>query len=112
MVDVTVYWRPGCGFCTSLRTQLDRLGVAYQAVNVWDDAEASAAVRRANGGNELVPTVKVGDACLSNPTVTQVLTEMHRVDPDTDVPKPPASGRVASTLWRLLGGGTPDAGAR
>ncbi len=108
VVDVTVYWRPGCGFCTALRGQLDNLGLGYHAVNVWDDAEASAAVRRANGGNELVPTVKVGDAYLGNPTVAQVLTEIHRVDPDADVPQPPAPGRVATTLWRLLGGGVRD----
>ena len=70
---VTVYWRPGCGFCMALRRQLERQGIAHDLVNVWEDPEGSAAVRAVNRGNELVPTVAVGDRWLSNPSARQVL---------------------------------------
>lgn len=76
MDDVTLYWRPGCGFCMALRNRLDQLGVAYSAVNIWDDAEAAATVRAANDGNELVPTVTVGQVTLSNPSAAAVVAAM------------------------------------
>ena len=41
-------------------------------MNIWQDPEAAALVRSVNEGNELVPTVQVGETFLSNPTVRQV----------------------------------------
>ncbi|MEI2696974.1 MAG: hypothetical protein V9E94_01050 [Microthrixaceae bacterium] len=29
-VDVTVYWRPGCGFCSMLRHKLKRTDLTYR----------------------------------------------------------------------------------
>lgn len=73
MSDVTVYWRPGCGFCSALRARLDQLGVEHDLVNIWEDPDGAAVVRAANNGNELVPTVVVGGQTLSNPTAQQVI---------------------------------------
>jgi glutaredoxin len=67
-----VYWRPGCPFCLKLRTKLTLTRTPHQLVNVWQDPAASQIVRDVNGGNELVPTVRVGDRFLSNPTLRQV----------------------------------------
>ncbi len=72
-VDITLFWRPGCGFCAALRRSLDQLDVGYRDVNIWEDPEGAAFVRSANGGNELVPTVRVGTTVLSNPQASQVL---------------------------------------
>jgi mycoredoxin len=33
-VTVVVYWRPGCGFCSSLLRQLDRAGLTYDRVDI------------------------------------------------------------------------------
>jgi glutaredoxin-like protein len=66
-VDVTVYWRPGCGFCSSLRRDLERRGVDAMWVNIWEDDSARAFVRSVAAGNETVPTVMVGDVALVNP---------------------------------------------
>lgn len=71
-LPVTVYWRPGCGFCSSLLRALDRLGLAHQTVNIWEDPDGAAFVRQANRGNELVPTVDVAGTVLSNPTADEV----------------------------------------
>lgn len=70
---VEVYWRPGCGFCSTLLRGLRRSGLPLHAVDIWRDPEAAALVRSLAGGNETVPTVVVGTRALVNPTVEEVL---------------------------------------
>jgi mycoredoxin len=70
---ITVYWRPGCPFCASLRHGLRRSGVTYREVNIWNDHDAAAFVRSVANGNETVPTVAVGSTTLVNPSARQVL---------------------------------------
>ena len=76
--ELTVYWRPGCGFCHVLRRGLDRAGVGRQEVNIWEDREAAARVRSVASGNETVPTVLVGDRAMVNPSVADVLSALGR----------------------------------
>lgn len=73
MPDLTVYWRPMCGYCNTLKSELSRRDIAYTDVNIWADRPQADVVREANGGDELVPTVKVGDQFLPNPSVEEVL---------------------------------------
>ncbi len=70
---ITVYWRPGCGFCSGLIRQLDQLKVPYAAVNIWDDPSAAEFVRSVARGNETVPTVSIGPVSLVNPSAREVL---------------------------------------
>ena len=70
--QVTVYWRPGCGFCFMLRRGLRKAGVPTVEVNIHDDPEAAAFVRRHARGNETVPTVDVAGTVLVNPRAGQV----------------------------------------
>lgn len=84
---ITLYWRPGCPYCASLRHRLRRLGVVTTEVNIWKDPLAAAVVRRVAGGNETVPTVIIGDTSLVNPTASSVVELAGRlapgaVDPD------------------------------
>lgn len=78
-VDVTVYWRPGCGFCSMLRHKLKRTDLTYREVDIWEDPSAAAVVRLYADGNETVPTVVIGepghpDAIgLVNPSARKVL---------------------------------------
>ena len=60
-VDVTVYWRPGCGFCSMLRHKLKRSDLTYREVDIWSDPSAAAIVRSYANGNETVPTVVIGE---------------------------------------------------
>lgn len=71
--EVTVYWRPGCGFCHALLSRLEGSVVAYEKVNIWEDAEAAAYVRSVARGNETVPTVRIGDRALVNPTFDELV---------------------------------------
>lgn len=70
---VILFWRPGCGFCASLRRVLEGEGVPVIEINIWEDARAAEAVRSITGGDETVPTVVVGEVALVNPTRRQVL---------------------------------------
>ncbi|MBI4884645.1 MAG: NrdH-redoxin [Actinobacteria bacterium] len=70
---ITVYSRPGCPFCYSLRGGLRRAGIGFQEVDIWEDPKAAAFVRSVNGGSETVPTVTVDSMILINPSARQVL---------------------------------------
>lgn len=69
---IEVFWRPGCPFCQALRMGLRLRGVRATWRNIWEDPEAAKIVRAHNGGNETVPTVRVGTTVLSNPTARAV----------------------------------------
>jgi mycoredoxin len=71
--EVTMYWRPGCGFCAALKSRFERAELAYTAVNIWEDPEAAAFVRSVANGNEVVPTVTVGSTAAVNPSLEDVL---------------------------------------
>ncbi len=73
-VEIVVYWRPGCTFCSSLLRQLDRRRVPHRRVNIWDDTAGAAQVRAAAGGNETVPTVVIGPTSVINPDLHTVLS--------------------------------------
>ena len=102
---VTVYWRPGCGFCRGLLRGLERTGLAFEQRNIWDDAEAATFVRSVARGNETVPTVRVQQIALVNPTAAQVLREVATRVPEQlpDGYEPPA-GLIGRTFARLRRG--------
>lgn len=76
---VTLYWRPACGFCARLRAALADAPFEIREVNIWEEPDGAAVVRRVARGNETVPTVVVGDpddeasAALVNPGPREVL---------------------------------------
>jgi mycoredoxin len=76
--DMIMYTRPGCPFSAKLKVKLALARIPYTAVDIWQDEEAAAVVRSVNEGNELVPTVRVGDVFLSNPTLRQVKAALAR----------------------------------
>ena len=78
MSDITVYWRPGCGYCGSLLRQLDHHQIGHQRVNIWDDPDAAATVRSIAHGSETVPTVVVGSVALVNPSVQQIMAAIEQ----------------------------------
>ncbi len=73
---ITVHWRSGCGYCPELKVKLHLARVRFQAADIRADGDTAAAVREANHGDELVPTVRVRDQFLSNPTIGQVETAL------------------------------------
>jgi glutaredoxin len=74
--DVTVYWRPGCGFCSRLFRDIEAAGIPHSRVNIWDDPKSGEFVRSVARGHETVPTVTVGDQALVNPSLAQLQTAL------------------------------------
>jgi mycoredoxin len=62
-----------CGYCETLKEDLSSKGIDYEAVDIWHDREQAELVKSANDGDELVPTVRVGETFLTNPTVDEVM---------------------------------------
>ena len=91
---VTVYWRPGCPYCSRLRHQLRRAGIEFAEVDIWADPQAAARVRHVAAGNETVPTVFVGSTALVNPSPRAVLSALGRHRPERE--------RVAEQTWRSI----------
>ena len=63
-----------------LRSGLQRAGIEYREVNIWDDPEAAAFVRSVARGNETVPTVTVGSVSLVNPSAGEVAALLASAD--------------------------------
>ncbi len=61
MDQVKVYGADWCGDTKRTLRQLDSLGVAYDYIDVEQDAEASEWVKQQNNGKERKPTLKLGE---------------------------------------------------
>ena len=88
-----VLWKPGCTFCERLLLAM-RNDERITWVNVWADTEANAEVRRLNNGNELTPTVLLGDDVLRNPSPDQLRARLltHRYLSPELAPSTPTKG--------------------
>ncbi len=93
---VEVYWRPGCPYCRRLRRALTRRGIDAEYHNIWDDDAARSFVRQANRGDETVPTVRVGQRVLINPTCAQVAALLPAYAGD---PAQPGRRSRRATAW-------------
>jgi glutaredoxin len=62
-----------CGYCSVLKRDLDRIGVSYTEIDIWEQRDKAAVVRDVTGGDEIVPTVQVGDRFFVNPTAREVV---------------------------------------
>lgn len=71
--DVTIYWRPGCGFCAKLEDTISAVRDNATWHNIWQDEDAAAFVRSVNNGNEIVPTVVIDGQAHTNPDPGLVL---------------------------------------
>ncbi|MGV0991313.1 MAG: glutaredoxin domain-containing protein [Mycobacterium sp.] len=96
---VELYWRPGCPFCTALRRRLNRSGIRFEAINIWEDPDGAARVRATAGGNETVPTVFIGGHGLVNPSLAQVRSLAREVAPQL-LEQPGVQAKPRRTWWR------------
>ena len=89
--QIEFYWRPGCPFCMSLERSLGKLGVPFTKRNIWENPADAAFVRSVAGGNETVPTVRVGEIALVNPSAKDVAvlaaSEIHGFEPQPQSPR-------------------------
>jgi len=102
---IDLYWRPGCGFCSSLRGQLDKLGIERVEHNIWDDPSKADVVRQHANGNETVPTVVVGDVGMVNPSAPAVAAHLavnapHLLPEGFEAPQPGPVERALGKIFR------------
>ena len=80
--NIKVYGTDWCGDSVRTRRQLDRMGVAYEYVNIDDDEAGEKLVLEFNKGRRRVPTVQVaseGDpVLLSVPSESELESELRR----------------------------------
>ena len=70
---ITMYSTTWCGYCSRLKSQLDREGITYDEVNIEQVPEAAEYVMSVNGGNATVPTVLFPDgSAATNPSLAEV----------------------------------------
>ena len=75
-----MYSTPWCGYCSRLKAQFGREGIAFDGVNIEEHPAAAALVEQVNGGNQTVPTIVFADGtALTNPSLAQVKAKLAAV---------------------------------
>lgn len=70
---VTMFTTSWCGYCTRLKSQMDRAGIAFTEVNIEDHPDCADFVMEVNEGNQTVPTLLFPDgSSATNPSVQEV----------------------------------------
>jgi mycoredoxin len=77
MDKVKVYGADWCGDSKRTLEQLDKLGVAYDYIDIEQDVQAARWVREQNDGKERKPTVKLGEQILSTPSNQELETALR-----------------------------------
>lgn len=78
-MSLTIYSTPWCGYCTRLKRQLERDGIAFTDINIENDAESEQFVVSVNNGNATVPTVRFPDgSTLTNPSLREVTARLEQ----------------------------------
>ena len=80
MADQTVFvystwW---CQYCVMLKLRLRMAGISYESVEVGRDPSAAEFCKAANGGKQIVPTVRFPDgSTLTNPSISSVRAKLR-----------------------------------
>jgi mycoredoxin len=78
--SLTMYTTSWCGYCRRLKTVLEAAGIAYDEVDIEQEAAAAEFVGSVNGGNKTVPTLKFPDgSTLTNPGANEVKVKLAEV---------------------------------
>lgn len=70
---ITMFSTTWCGYCSRLKSQLDKAGIGYTEVNIEEVPGTADYVASVNGGNQTVPTVVYPDGTTAtNPSLIAV----------------------------------------
>ncbi len=76
---LTMYGTEWCGYCVRLKRGLEREGIPFDDVDIERDDDAARFVVEVNGGNAVVPTVRLPDgSTLTNPTLPVLLQAVRK----------------------------------
>ena len=75
--SITMFSTSWCGYCSRLKSQLDKQGIGYTEVNIEEVDGTAELVASLNGGNQTVPTVIFPDGTsATNPSAREVVTRL------------------------------------
>jgi glutaredoxin len=77
-----------------LRMRLTRAEIPYTEIDIWEDPDAAAYVRSVANGCETVPTLKIGDIALVNPSLDAVIEAARTAAPSAVAHLTAASAEV------------------
>ena len=74
-----MYSTTWCGYCRTLKSAMERAGIAYDEIDIEQDPAAARFVMSVNDGNQTVPTLRFADgSSLTNPSVHEVKRRLAR----------------------------------
>lgn len=79
MVDVTVYTRPGCSYCSAAKSLLSRKNVAFNEINAGATPELRAEMQQRSGRNTF-PQIFVGTVHVGGSDELHALERGGRLD--------------------------------
>ncbi|HVU68407.1 MAG TPA: mycoredoxin [Ktedonobacteraceae bacterium] len=73
---IVMYATSWCGDCRMAKRWFDQHGIAYDYIDIEQDDEATAYVKRVNGGRSSVPTIVFPDgSILVEPSARELATK-------------------------------------
>lgn len=74
---ITMYTTSWCGYCVRLKHQLQQRGLGFTEVDIEQHPEAAEFVGSVNGGNHVVPTLRLPDgSTMTNPGINEVVAAL------------------------------------
>ncbi len=81
MVDVTIYTRDGCGYCSAAKSLLDKKGVAFVEHNATIEPDARQAMLARANGRSTFPQIFIGAVHVGGCDDLYALEQQGRLDP-------------------------------
>ncbi len=76
-MSFVMYSTSWCGYCKRLKSQLGRLGVTFEEINIEEVPGTAEIVEKINGGNQVVPTLVFSDGtAMTNPSANAVVEKL------------------------------------
>jgi mycoredoxin len=72
MAEVTVFSTTWCGHCIRLKRQMDESGITYEEIDIEEQERFGDEIEATTGGYRTVPSVRIGEKLLVNPTIHEV----------------------------------------
>ncbi|MBZ9603892.1 glutaredoxin 3 [Phyllobacterium chamaecytisi] len=80
MVDVTIYTRNGCGYCTAAKSLLSKKGVAFTEHNASIEPAARQEMLARANGRSTFPQIFIGEAHVGGCDDLYALENQGRLD--------------------------------
>jgi glutaredoxin 3 len=81
MAHVTIYTRPGCGYCSRALSLLQQKGVEFTEINAGFDPALRQEMVQRSGGGSTFPQIFVGDRYIGGCDDMMLLERRGQLDP-------------------------------